>query len=253
MKSKTPLPVSVFGVLLSFSGIVGYVGVGMWLIVPTNDHVCMARVWLGCIAISLMLSCSISRTSNIRSFAKADKKRDSIVKFKKLQSQPLWRTYLDAIVILTAQLVILIIWQSVDPYRSTIEVLDSFNLVGEYHCIMNTLGFWGVEGVFIAIIVTYGVLQLYLSWEMVGNIGLSKWILFSLYNVILTGAACLPIIALISGEQNLCSVVVSGGLFIYAQLQFSFYLPALSNPNSDSTSTSSRVSKTSVSQKRSDK
>jgi len=120
---------------------------------------------------------------------------------------------------------------------------------------MDTLGFWGVEGIFIAIIVTYGVLQLYLSWEMVGNVGLSKWILFSLYNVILTGAACLPIIALISGEQNLCSVVVSGMLFIYAQLQFSFYLPSLANPHETSaTSTSgSRVSKASASQKKSDK
>lgn len=41
----------------------------MWLIVPNSDGICMARVWLGTIAIAILLGTSIARASQIRQFA----------------------------------------------------------------------------------------------------------------------------------------------------------------------------------------
>eukprot|EP01126_Amoeba_proteus_P044093 TRINITY_DN487_c0_g2_i4.p1 TRINITY_DN487_c0_g2~~TRINITY_DN487_c0_g2_i4.p1 ORF type:complete len:518 (-),score=79.44 TRINITY_DN487_c0_g2_i4:120-1673(-) len=65
-KCKLPYPMVVYGILICSSGIIGYAGVGMWLIVPTTSSVCMARVWLGSLGISIALSTNISRASQIQ-------------------------------------------------------------------------------------------------------------------------------------------------------------------------------------------
>lgn len=57
---------TLFGLNIFFAGLLGYIGVGMWLLVPDEDSICMARVWLGTLAMSLMLGGSISRASQIK-------------------------------------------------------------------------------------------------------------------------------------------------------------------------------------------
>lgn len=57
---------TLFGLNMFFAGLIGYIGIGMWLLVPNEDSICMARVWLGTLAMSLMLGGSISRASQIK-------------------------------------------------------------------------------------------------------------------------------------------------------------------------------------------
>ena len=58
---------------------------------------------------------------------------------------------------------------------------------------------------------------------MTSKINQSKWILLSLYNVMLTGAACLPIISLVKGERNLAIVVCSFFLSFFSLLILSLF------------------------------
>lgn len=124
----------------------------MWVFVPTEDPICMARVWLCSIGITLLLASSISRASQIQTYAQVVccslrsilipvqmKSRSSVLELKDLASQKLWITFLDVFVMVIIQVVICIIWQTVDPYRSTIVVLDDFHLTAEYHCQSDSL------------------------------------------------------------------------------------------------------------------
>eukprot|EP01127_Copromyxa_protea_P015314 TRINITY_DN4389_c0_g1_i1.p1 TRINITY_DN4389_c0_g1~~TRINITY_DN4389_c0_g1_i1.p1 ORF type:complete len:320 (-),score=49.92 TRINITY_DN4389_c0_g1_i1:98-1057(-) len=220
---RLPVPMSVFGIVLFLSSVVGYISVGMWLIVPTSDHVCMARVWLGTISVSTMLGASISRASQIKRLNQA---LHSIAKMEDMIQQKLWRAFVDLLVIVCVQLAILIIWQSVDPFRSVLVTYDFDNLTGAYECASDSLGMWGAEVGFLAIIVLYGMMEIYLAWNLPSQTNQSKWILFSLYNVILTAAVCLPIISLVEGEKEVAIVAIVGLIFLFFQMQFSFMIPS---------------------------
>eukprot|EP01127_Copromyxa_protea_P000920 TRINITY_DN1082_c1_g1_i1.p1 TRINITY_DN1082_c1_g1~~TRINITY_DN1082_c1_g1_i1.p1 ORF type:complete len:662 (-),score=109.53 TRINITY_DN1082_c1_g1_i1:28-2013(-) len=220
---RLPVPMSAFGITLFLASIIGYVSVAMWLIVPTSDHICMARVWLGTIAVSIMLGASISRASQIKRLNAA---LHSISKMEDVMKQKLWYTFIDLFVIFCVQLVILIIWQSVDPYRSVLVIYDVDNNRGAYECASDSLGLWGAEVGVLAIIVIYGMIEIYQAWNLPSQTNQSKWLLFSLYNTILTAAVCLPIISLVDGEEEVAMVAVVGLIFLIFQMQVSFMVPS---------------------------
>lgn len=155
------------------------------------------------------------------------KSKTAVSDLSELGKQKVWLTFVDVFLILAIQLVILVIWHAVDPYRPVLIVLDEFELTAEWQCASDTLALWGVEVAYIALVVLYGVAQIYRSWSIASRINQSRWILLSLYNVMLTGAACLPIIALVEGEKNLAIVAISGLLFITFQIQGSFLFPTV--------------------------
>lgn len=68
-------------------------------------------------------------------------------------------------------------------------------------------GLWGAEAGFLAIVVIYGLVEIYAAWNLPSQTNQSKWILFSLYNCILTGGVCLPIISLVDNERDTSTVV----------------------------------------------
>eukprot|EP01127_Copromyxa_protea_P021905 TRINITY_DN7652_c0_g1_i2.p1 TRINITY_DN7652_c0_g1~~TRINITY_DN7652_c0_g1_i2.p1 ORF type:complete len:364 (-),score=38.43 TRINITY_DN7652_c0_g1_i2:35-994(-) len=251
---RLPVPMSVFGIVLFFSATMGYVAIGMWILVPVSDNVCMARVWLGTIAVSMMLGASISRASQIKRLNQA---LHSIAKMEDMIQQKLWWAFVDLVVIVIVQLLILAVWQSVDPFRSVTVVYDSDNLTGAYECASDSLGFWAVEVAFLAIIVIYGMIEIYQAWNLPSQTNQSKWILFSLYNTIIVAAVCLPIISLVDGEKEIAIVAIVGLIFLFFQMQTSFMVPSFysgiyrsSRSGSDGTTTE-RNSKSTTKTKRS--
>eukprot|EP01127_Copromyxa_protea_P000918 TRINITY_DN1082_c0_g1_i3.p1 TRINITY_DN1082_c0_g1~~TRINITY_DN1082_c0_g1_i3.p1 ORF type:complete len:128 (-),score=23.71 TRINITY_DN1082_c0_g1_i3:11-394(-) len=85
---------------------------------------------------------------------------------------------------------------------------------------------WGAEIGFLAIIVIYGMIEIYQAWNLPSQTNQSKWILFSLYNVILTAAVCLPIISLVEDETDVAIVAIVGLIFLFFQMQISFMIPS---------------------------
>eukprot|EP01126_Amoeba_proteus_P044086 TRINITY_DN487_c0_g1_i3.p1 TRINITY_DN487_c0_g1~~TRINITY_DN487_c0_g1_i3.p1 ORF type:complete len:558 (-),score=69.63 TRINITY_DN487_c0_g1_i3:158-1831(-) len=244
---KLPFPMIIYAVLICSSGIIGYAGVGMWLIVPTTSHVCMARVWLGTIGLSVILSTNISRASQIQKLNAIVKSNRSTQKLQEVQQQGALMMFRDVAIVFMIQVVIDIIWQTVDPYSSRLVPQDDFQLLAEWQCQSDSLALWIIELVFMVLVCFYGVIQIYRSWSITSRINQSKWILLSLYNVILTGTACLPIVGLVTGEKNLAIVAVSGLTFIYVQIQFSFLLPTIVYEHFKSTIVSSLSKKSSKS------
>eukprot|EP01127_Copromyxa_protea_P007355 TRINITY_DN17266_c0_g1_i1.p1 TRINITY_DN17266_c0_g1~~TRINITY_DN17266_c0_g1_i1.p1 ORF type:complete len:122 (-),score=33.47 TRINITY_DN17266_c0_g1_i1:29-352(-) len=68
--------------------------------------------------------------------------------------------------------------------------------------------------------------EIYQAWNLPSQTNQSKWILFSLYNTILTGAVCLPIISLVDGEKEVAMVAIVGLIFLFFQMQVSYMIPS---------------------------
>lgn len=66
---------------------------------------------------------------------------------------------------------------------------------------------WGAEAGFLSLIILYGLVEIYIAWNLPSQTNQSKWILFSLYNCILTGAVCLPIFSLVKTEKEYAIIV----------------------------------------------
>lgn len=127
-----------------------------------------------------------------------------------------------------------------DPFCSQLNIVDPVLLLGEYVCASDSLVYnsvstlilkalWGTEVAFLALIVLYGCIEIYIAWNLPSQTNQSKWILFSLYNVILTGAVCLPVISLVETERDVAIVSIVGQTFLYFQMQVSYLVPSFYN------------------------
>eukprot|EP01127_Copromyxa_protea_P004812 TRINITY_DN14646_c0_g1_i1.p1 TRINITY_DN14646_c0_g1~~TRINITY_DN14646_c0_g1_i1.p1 ORF type:complete len:120 (-),score=29.36 TRINITY_DN14646_c0_g1_i1:15-374(-) len=113
---------------------------------------------------------------------------------------------------------------------------------------------WGAEVGFLVVIVLYGMAEIYQACKLPSQTNQSKWILFSLYNTILTAAVGLLIISLVDGEKEVAMVAIVGLIFLFFQMQVSYMIPSfysgiyrssVSDGSTERGSTTTKVSKAS--------
>lgn len=91
-----------------------------------------------------------------------------MVSIRKLTSAQILSFFVGTLgVLVLAQLVILIVWSAVDPFRSTRVTVNAIDLTVNYVCTANTPWIWmGIEIGYFALLLVWGVYLLYRTWDI---------------------------------------------------------------------------------------
>jgi len=128
---------------------------------PVTPGTCGLQQWLFFFGISLMMSMIFSRTLQLKVISEKIQtgKWGTIKSFRKI-------AFVGFSVILAAQIVLLIIWTSVDPWLPQIVVSDPLNRVGYTVCASNNTYIWFLaEAVLYLAVCIYGLFVLYSTWK----------------------------------------------------------------------------------------
>lgn len=213
-REKIPRPALIFAVLLAVGAALSYVAVIVFYVIPTNTAICEFRKWLVCVGFSLTLGAVFTKTLQI----------NTIYRFAKRKTQDLSKgirhvfiVSSSIMVVLLVQTILLVLWSSLDTWVAQRIVVDKIELIEEWACVSsrNQITSWLiVEIVYFLALCIFGIFVVYRTWEMKYSVTESKWLLISIYNVILTLALIIPLIALLKPDDD--------GLFYFAGIAITF-------------------------------
>jgi len=103
----------------------------------------------------------------------------------------------------------LVIWSSVDPYRSSLVVVDELRLLGEYTCTSDHLKIWAsIELLFLGFNLFWGIFVIYETWTFQKKAVMleTKWVLIALYDITLNAAILIPLLATLPTSDDTISL-----------------------------------------------
>lgn len=178
----------VFCIVIFFGAFLQFAAAYLYLQPPT-DAICMAPYWLEMVGLVMMLSAILVK--NYRMWRVVQ----SAQKFVAIQISTAELMVAIALAI-AGMLVILIVWQTTDPYEKVYESAPELAIDERYLLCGNTdqalwIGLtWGYQCVWIFA----GVILAYLTRRLQGVFNESSGIALTLYNVIVLELICLPLI-----------------------------------------------------------
>jgi len=107
----------------------------------------------------------------------------------------MFRALISIMMCLVINIIVLGIWHVVDPYRSSLQMVDEVRMLGKYTCTSTYLPIWvSFEIVFFGINLLWGVFVIYETWSFQKKSVIleTRWVLIALYNVVLNGAVLIP-------------------------------------------------------------
>jgi len=143
------------------------------------------------------------------------------------------------LVVITFQFTVLIIWTFVKRYESYIEVTDTILLIGDYRCRSGSVAYVVVEAFFEAVLICFGIYNVYTTWAFNSKTSQSKWALISLYNYGVCGILLLTLLSFLTHDEDWCIVVCSLSIFATTQSVLGYYIPALIESSQKASSKSS--------------
>jgi len=204
-----------FTIMILVGTSLSYLSIIFWYLVPDNDAICRARMWLACLGITIALAAMFSRTLQYLTVY------SRITKGNQLKKNVLgwFHKFGAANIIIGTQFILLIVFQSVDPWKSKLDITDELNYEGVYQCTASNVWLW-LETSFFGLLCLFGLYVVYATWGWEGIKTESKWLLIAIYNVIFVGV----IIGIISFESPDRS---DDTLFLYVALGLDFTMTSL--------------------------
>jgi hypothetical protein len=90
------------------------------------------------------------------------------------------------LVIILVQIILLVLWSSLDPWTAERVLNNSLEITEEWRCVSPNGQFVGwiiAEIVYFLLLCGFGLYVVYRTWDMKYSVFESKWILISIYNV----------------------------------------------------------------------
>ena len=175
----------------------------LFYLVPTNDAICGLQPWFVGLGFVFLLTPMLSKVCFLLLVAK-----DSNI-----------YSFVRPTLIVT-QLIILVIWTSVDLYSSTVIVLDPYTLQAEYQCRSDDIWVWmGLEIGFYGLILLLGLALTLLSTRATSTESQCeeiRWIGFAIYNLAIFAAILIPILAALDVTQEIRYFLICLGLIVPA-------------------------------------
>ena len=152
----------IFYQTLQFSGItIVYISIIFWYFIPSETWVCTARLWLSSIGFTLVIGAMFERTWRIQRVYRLVEQGNQLS--GKLISMLEIGGGVAAIVAI--QLVILIVWTTVDPYQDVEEMVDAFEI--RYVCQSKYSGLWlALEACYFGLLLVSENVQLDANFEI---------------------------------------------------------------------------------------
>jgi len=125
------------------------------------------------------------------------------------------------------QIVILILWSAIDHYRVVEFVYDALELQDDLQCNCDHLAVWlGLLVAHIGVLIVWSMFVIYLTWSINNQVGSSRWLVMSVYNILLSLLVIIPLMFRGNNDDRELSIVIGFGLlFIMISTALSIYIP----------------------------
>jgi hypothetical protein len=131
---------------------------------------------------------------------------------------------------LLVQMAILLAWTLKDPLQAVLTVIDDVRRTARWVCKSDSVWLWaGLEIGFYVTLLFYGLYITVRTLDRKAQFSDSRWLVLAIYNMLLTGAAIIPIMATIKvTDSNLFIMITAGIVFALSSTLFLTYLPKFS-------------------------
>ena len=200
---KIPPPALFFFIAMLFGAVLNYISVGWFYLVPTHSYICQLRQWFVAIGFSVMFAAIFVRAFQIQSIILLSKS-SKILSSKTRQVKSLIRLIGTFSIIVAVQLVLLIIWTSVDPWVPVHHQVDDLRATYTYICSSNNNWLWfGLEIAYYGILLVFGFIVVYRSWDLKHLVIESKYLAISVYNSAVIMIIVIILFATLPSNDNL--------------------------------------------------
>jgi len=102
---------------------------------------------------------------------------------------------------LVIQLIILVVWQIVDPFTLHTNVVDPINLIIEDSCSSSYGDVWyGIQIAYFSSLLIFGLIVVYFTWSVA--LSETKWMMISIYNYVIAGIFVVILLRLLALNDN---------------------------------------------------
>lgn len=144
----------------------------------------------------------------------------------------------DAAILLALEVILLGVWEALDPFKATLFLSDELNLEGEWRCTTSGATFPAIQAALLFVAMIYGLVQVlktkfmfffslyfrvqvYLNWSFSTRSTGQMWLLIASYNGLVTLIIIIPLLMYIPGDTAQSIVATVAILFYIAQVRFS--------------------------------
>jgi len=189
----------------------------VWIMVPNNTSICLGRLWLTSLGLIIILGTMFSRTWQLREIYKLSKMpTHTMTTLRKNLSlnNSMKKLAMTLSSIFLLDLILLIFWTTFDTWTATLVPTDPLNFEAKWHCYSHKTYIWmSVQTLGIFAILLWGLFVIYQTWSFHQKSMLreTRWVLLTLYNVVLNFAVLLPLLSLggWDDDQQTVGVVMS--------------------------------------------
>eukprot|EP01091_Cochliopodium_minus_P010194 TRINITY_DN2657_c0_g1_i1.p1 TRINITY_DN2657_c0_g1~~TRINITY_DN2657_c0_g1_i1.p1 ORF type:complete len:652 (-),score=86.56 TRINITY_DN2657_c0_g1_i1:126-2081(-) len=214
----------VYIIVFTFGCVVGIISVFFWADHPRNNSVCLARQWLTPLGLAIVLSALSSRLFQIAMIFQHYIQAKRVTRAK----LNLW-LFASMIASIVAIVIILILWSAIDQYRKVEFVLNQNELSTDLKCDSNNLDvFLSLIAAVIGVLLVWCMVVIYMTWSINNQVGSSRWLVMSVYNILLSLLVLIPLVFRgTTNDNDLCIIISIGALFIMVSTACSIFIPKL--------------------------
>jgi hypothetical protein len=186
------------------------------------------RQWLVATGFSIFLGAVFTRTLQIyKVFRISVQKKIKNHSASALQRRGIMDFVIGIGLSLGVQVVILSVWTATDTLEAELSIISDYERTASWVCKSSSMWLWiGLEIGFFVLLLCYGIMIVYYTWDLKSRFAESKWLLVSIYNLLLTLTALIPIFATINVKDDNLFIMASAGLnFVVSSTLFLIYLP----------------------------
>jgi len=234
--------------VILLGGVMSYVSIVFWWLLPDQDYVCQLRQWLTGLGLCIIFSGLFARLWQIQYiYYQVHHKKELSIRV--LSTKVI---FIASALIILLQIILLVIWSSVDTWKSRLAVSDSLRLEAKWECHSNDITVWlALEAAYFAVLLLYGLFVVYSTWKIRSSVTEARWVLIAIYNTILCLAIEITLLQTLYIDDDtifylavipLVFVVVSLSAAIFAPKFFQF-LKAATSSSFDRKKTSEKTSR----------
>jgi len=205
-----------FGACFLLGCLFNYLSVILWAIVADNNSVCTSRFTFVALGYSLLLGSMFAKCWEISKILNQFQTGDHSF----IEKLSWWRFSRIFIGVVTVELLLVIIWLSIDPPQAQPTLLDTIELLAEHSCSVNRPSLWmALHFSYFAIVLAWGAYLAYHTrdiWQKFNYPNESRSILLSIYNIGFCGLILIPLLTVLPG------VVSSDTIFFIVSVAIMF-------------------------------
>lgn len=132
-----------------------------------------------------------------------DYKRNKLVTINTMVRKLLVLSSLIVFASVAVQMIILILWEAINPFTSATIYRDSINLITERTCQGNNVLWWLLaELIYVLSLLGFGIYVIYLAWDLRGHASETRGLFIATYNMVLLCCILTPLAIVVVWDDS---------------------------------------------------